>query len=122
MVIRLRAIDMTLPVGPGHGQPNPAGGGGDKRSRRFEAYASAILTAVDQKPDIPLGRIPETLLSGKGRRWRSSDAVALLGAPRDHPEKRSGNTADRQRSDVLARRRSSSEGTESRPERLIFSK
>jgi transposase len=44
------------------GDVRPRGVGGDKRSKRVEAYAPVILTAVDEKPDITLAELRELLM------------------------------------------------------------
>jgi len=47
------------------GDVRPGRIGGDKRSGRIEAYASVILAAVEERPDITLAELRE-LLAGHG--------------------------------------------------------
>ena len=57
----------------GEARPGPLGG--DRRSRRIEAHASAIRALVDTKPDITLSEIKAGLAeqgvaAGIGTLWR----------------------------------------------------
>lgn len=62
--------------------------GGDRRSRRIEAFADVILAAVERKVDITLVELAEMLRVEHGRHfapstlWRFLDRHSMTGARR----------------------------------------
>ena len=102
------------------GDVRPRRVGGDKRSKRIEAYAPVILAAVEEKPDVTLAELRDLLGPARGG-GGDLDPVALLRAPEDHAEKKSGHAAEQDRPDVLRRRSAWFEGQlDLDPERLVF--
>jgi len=85
-----------------------------------------ILDAVAKRPDTTLAELRELLVGhgvtvGIATLWRFFAAVAILRAPPDHAQKKSGHAAEQDRPDVVERREAWFEGQlDLDPHRLVF--
>ena len=102
------------------GSYRPRRQGGDRRSQRIEARASAVLALIEETPDMTLAEIAAHLENGHGLRV-SQSTVWRFFHRRGITFKKTAHASEQQRLDVLRRRRAWFEAQPGLdPDRLVF--
>ncbi|MFZ0871595.1 MAG: IS630 family transposase [Rhodanobacter sp.] len=113
-VSRWRALERT------QGDASPKAVGGDRRSQKTETHAPAILSAVEETPDITIEELRQALAKTNvvvsyGALWRFLDRHKIT------RKKKSAHASEQDRPDVVKRREDWFEGQlDLDPERLVF--